>query len=475
MSVRITVQPGLNDPARAQVLVEDDRGTFLFNCGAPSWSDSLPRLDGALISNAHPQHTAGIPYLPPDTPIYASVMTSAILKATQDIAPPTRGNQTVFVHETIPAGGGLPSSERVIQRPYTFLLTQNDSANPQGEPIDTFADVHEWWGGQADSLGVSSIIEHPASVLPQFAPSALNGRALRHYPIDHSILGASAIAIETRDGWIGYTGDIRFHGQQPGLMEEFVQGFTELHPVALIVDGTNTQPGITPITENDVYERVMEAIKGQDGLIVADFDAMDMERLLTFNHVAEATHRKLVLSPRDVHMYLSMSIVWRQFPAFDEVETFGILDAPQLNESDHGREAELRERFQAILVSPDKLRKNGGDYIVRSSPPELGALEGDKPLRGVYIRSRTATANEDSVLIQVRDMGLGIARRDAEDANYFHSSGHATFDETIAMIRRVVPRYLVPVHTAHPEVFTDAVAGLPINVMAERGRAIELA
>ena len=136
-------------------------------------------------------------------------------------------------------------------------------------------------------------MSRPASVLPQDAPSALNGRALRHYPVDYSMLGASAIAIETRDGWIGYTGSIRFHGQQPGLMEEFVQGFMDLNPLALIVDGANTQPGVSPTTENDVYERVMEAIKGQDGLIAADFDAMDMERLLTFNHVAEATGRKL--------------------------------------------------------------------------------------------------------------------------------------------------------------------------------------
>ncbi len=473
MSVRITVQPGLNDDARSQVLVEDGLGTFLFDCGAPSWSDSLPRLDGALISNAHPLNTAGIPYLLHDTPIYASVMTSAILKATQDISRPARENETVFA---VPGGyDGPAASRQAIQRPYTFLLTQNDSANPQGQPVDTFADVHRWWLGQMAALGVNSIESRPASVLPQHAPGALNGRALRHYPVDHSILGASAIAIETRDGWVGYTGDIRFHGQQPGLMEEFVQGFTDSHPFALIVDGTNMQPGVTPTTENDVYERVMEAIKGQDGLIVADFDTMNMERLLTFNHVAEASGRKLVLSVRDAHMYLSMSIVWRQFPAFDEVDTFRILDAPQFDDSTNGWEARLRDRFETILVSPQELRENDGDYLVRSSPAELGVLQGDGPIRGVYIRSRAATGNEHTVLTRVRDMGLDISGRDAEDANYFHSSGHATFDETIAMIRRIVPRYIIPVHTAQTEAFADALERLPINVMTERGRAIEIA
>ncbi len=473
MSVRITVQSGLNDSARTQILVEDERGAFLFDCGAPSWSDSLPQLDGALISHAHSRHTAGIPYLPQDTPIYASVMTSAILKAMQGISQPARENETVFA---VPGGyDGPVASRQAVQRPYTFLLTQNDSANPQGEPIDTFADVHRWWLGNMASVGVNSIMSRPASVLPQVAPNAVNGRALQHYPVDHSILGASATAIETRDGWIGYTGDIRFHGQQPGLMEEFVQGFMDLKPLALIVDGSNTQPGVSPTTENDVYERVMEVTTGQNGLIVADFDAMDMERLLTFNHVAEATRRSLVLSPRDVHMYLSMSIVWRQFPAFDAVDAFRILDAPQLDDSTNGWEADLRDQFQAILVSPDELRKNGRDYIVRSSPAELGVLEAEEPTRGVYIRSRAATGNEDVVLNRVRDMGLDIAGRDAEDPNYFHSSGHATFDETIAMIRRIVPRYLIPVHTAQFEAFTDALERLPINVVTERGHSVDIA
>ena len=224
-----------------------------------------------------------------------------------------------------------------------------------------------------------------------------------------------------------------------------------------------------------MYERVKEAIDGHDGLIVADFDALDMERLLTFQHVAETGGRLLVLSPQDVHMYLSMSIVWRQFPAFDAVDTFRILDAPQLDDSTNGWEAELRDQFQAILISPGELRKNGSGYIVRSSPTELDVLEAEEPTRGVYIRSRAVTGNEDGVLTRIRAAGLDIAGQDVKDVNYFHSSGHATFDETITMIRRIVPRYLIPVHTAQPEAFTDALARLPTIVVTERGRAIEIA
>ena len=462
-------------PGVVQVLVEDDRGAFLFDCGVDTGGRGLPaRIDGVLISHAHPQHTAGIANLPLTTHIYASVMTAAILKAKQDIATPEKASETVFA---IPGGyTGSKVSRQAMQRPYTFLLTQNDSANPQGAPIDTFGDVHEWWEGSPGTLGVGSITAIPASVVTQIAPSVLGGRALRHYPVDHSILGASAIAVETREGWVGYTGDIRFHGAQPGLMEEFVQGFAELRPLALVVDGAHTETGVAPVKESDVYERIKGAISGQDGLIVADFDAMDMERLLTFNAIAEMTRRQLVLTPRDVHMYLSMGIVWRQFPAFDAVDTFCVLDAPQFDDSLNGWEQELRDRFRDILVTPDELRANGGDYILRTSPSELGAVEAVSPASGVYIRSRAATGNEDTVLSRVRAAGLTIAGQDSGDANHFHSSGHATFDETVAMIRRIAPRHVIPVHSARPEAFVDALAGEPVSVhMPPRGQSIQVA
>ena len=86
------------------------------------------RIDGVLISHAHPQHTAGIANLPLTTHIYASVMTAAILKAKQEIAEPSVANEFVFA---APAGyDGSQVSRQAMQRPYTFLLTQNGLSEP---------------------------------------------------------------------------------------------------------------------------------------------------------------------------------------------------------------------------------------------------------------------------------------------------------------------------------------------------------
>ena len=177
---------------------------------------------------------------------------------------PGVGHQYVFALTDADETRENPAGRQWLQRPYSFLLTQNDSAYPVGEEIDTFPDVHEWWTAwwspMVDSHGQQfPLTTVQARAVSQHSEGALNGRALRHYPVDHSILGASAIAVETPDGWVGFTGDMRFHGQQPGLMGEFAQGFSELDLLALIVDGTHTTAGVRPVTENDVYERMMAA------------------------------------------------------------------------------------------------------------------------------------------------------------------------------------------------------------------------
>ena len=381
------------------------------------------------------------------------------------------------------AAGSLKYPDRRCNAPYTFLLTQNDSVNPPGQPLDTFEDVHRWWikmpphgGVLMSETGVS------ASLMPQFRQRALNLRALRHYPVDHSILGASAIAVETREGWVGYTGDIRFHGAQPGLMEEFVQGFAELRPLALVVDGAHTETGVAPVKESDVYERIKGAISGQDGLIVADFDAMDMERLLTFNAVAEMTRRQLVLTlSDDVH---DVSIDGHRVATVPRVRCGRYLLHPEraVNSMTHrtaGRQWQLDVRISYAGhpgFTPEELRANEGDYILRTSPSELEALEAVAPASGVYIRSRAATGDEDGVLSRVRTAGLSVAGQDSGDGNYFHSSGHATFDETVAMIRRIAPRNVIPVHSARPEAFAEALAGEPMSVtVPPRGQSIQVA
>ena len=518
--VHITAFGQSHAPGAAQILVEDGRGAFFFDFGAAlpggvmpeggllglldddvlpplqglyrddlasgesagrlmQSGRSLDAVEGVFISHAHALHAGALAFLRHDIPIYASVMTAAILKAAQDISPTTTENESVFVNAG-PDGGGLR------QRFFTFLLTQNDSSRPQGQQVDTFPEVYARWQAIPEGMrkqGQAMPQLSTPGLLPQFSRDRLNGRALRHYPVDHSILGSTAFAVESMDGWVCYTGDIRFHGAQPGLMEEFVAGFAELRPLALIVDGANTEAGVGPVTERHVHDRVMPIVARESGLVAADFDAMDMERLLTFNGVAELTGRHLVLSLRDAYMLEAMGTVWRQFPALNEVGTFRILDAPPPSVGDDAAQwrETLRARHSRILVSADDIRANPESFILRTSPQELDLIESIQPDGGVYIRSRPPQpSTDDDIRRRIAELGLtavGLTGADPDDGppGSLHSSGHASFDETLAMIRRIAPRYVIPVHTAAPQRFVEALRGEGINVLLpERGVTLKL-
>ena len=62
----------------------------------------------------------------------------------------------------------------------------------------------------------------------------------RCFPVDHSIYGAAAYAVETSRGWIVYTGDLRLHGKQGHLTKKFIEEARELKPEILICEGTQT-------------------------------------------------------------------------------------------------------------------------------------------------------------------------------------------------------------------------------------------
>lgn len=100
-------------------------------------------------------------------------------------------------------------------------------------------------------------------------------------PVDHSIPGACAWAIETNSGWIVYSGDLRLHGKRTHLTRKFIEEVAKLHPRVLIIEGTNVRKPAN-VSENDVYQNGLKAIQSAKGLVFADFSAKDIDRLLTF-------------------------------------------------------------------------------------------------------------------------------------------------------------------------------------------------
>ena len=86
---------------------------------------------------------------------------------------------------------------------------------------------------------------------------AFNKDRITAFPVDHSVPGSVAWAVETEAGWIIYTGDFRLHGKAASCTEAFIEEAAKLRPTALIIEGTRVNDDFR-ITELEVQENLLK-------------------------------------------------------------------------------------------------------------------------------------------------------------------------------------------------------------------------
>ncbi len=357
--------------------------------------------------------------------------------------------------------------------------------DPEGEILDdALANPASFW-----SVPSSKRLEsRGAATIP--------GLQLRHYPVDHSLFGATAYAIETEAGWVGYTGDLRFHGARANLSWKFADAMAELRPVALLCEGTRlTEENET--TEAEVYGHCLEAVRRFDGhLVVADFAPRNVERLLAFVAIATETGRRLLLQPKDAYLLRAMHLADPSTPDVMSHTHVGLYADPKAREQSW--EEHVRDRYRSSTVGPRDVAAHPGEYLLAfsltdvSDMLDLQLIMGDRP-GGAYIFSNSRAYDDEQMVDLVRlwnwtaHLGLEliglkpVTRADrgkpvelVPDPGY-HASGHAGAGDLAELVRRVQPRRLIPVHTEMPGAWARLLDRTGIDVIPpEIGRAIVL-
>ena len=134
---------------------------------------------------------------------------------------------------------------------------------------------------------------------------------VRWWPVDHSIPGAVGYAIHTSAGWVAYTGDIRFHGRQRAATQRFAEALADLHPIALICEGTHPELDMASPTvgEDEIITNALPVLHRYEGkLVIADFAPRNIERLLSFCELAQQTGRILLAQPKDIYLMRAMCL-----------------------------------------------------------------------------------------------------------------------------------------------------------------------
>jgi ribonuclease J len=459
---------GLLDPLEMGLLPAL-QGIYRLDLESPAlwdWFKSTPfyrqleRVEGVLLTHAHLDHSGHIAFLKPEIPVYSTAATACITRAIQDSGQTDFDQQVCYyTPHTLdyPKGWKQPAflSERGKKQQRQYCLA--DVSPAKLEP-----GVHQFWtSGFWDRSGTKK--EPEACHLLDHSGCGLK---LLCFPVDHSVPGACAWAVETSSGWIVYSGDLRLHGKRTALTRKFIEDAARLQPRALIIEGTNVRKTAN-VSENEVYQHGLKAVQDARGLVFADFSAKDIDRLLTFYQIARETQRKMAILPKDAYLLKALRLIDKTIPDIASEKDLFIYQDTVATVNIWARN--ICEEYDRRIVLAEDVKAAQGEFILSFSFFDINELPSLRPgPGGLYVYSSSEPHGEEQEMDFRRlhnwldHFGIGKCGiplevdgkwEVPEEEKGLHASGHACGPDLLNIVREIQPEILIPVHSEFPEYY----------------------
>jgi ribonuclease J len=146
--------------------------------------------------------------------------------------------------------------------------------------------------------------EHPCNKFRTGNKIKIDNLTIEPIAVDHSIPAAYGFIIQTSEGPIVYTGDLRRHGPRKDLTENFIEKAKAAEPIALICEGTRMAEKETRqnYSEQQVQQISTSIVSLTDKAVFTMRASRDIDRFKSFYETAKKTNRKLVISPKTAHL-----------------------------------------------------------------------------------------------------------------------------------------------------------------------------
>lgn len=437
----------------------------------------LGGIEGVLLTHAHLDHSGHISFLREDIPVYSTATTAFIAKAIQDSGKADFDQQVCYF---------TPRFEDCLKgwRQGAYIASGSGDRQRRFSVADRSRLSEEATGFWERATRQKRLDSQP---LGDISDCSFD---LCCFPVDHSIPGACAWGIETSSGWIVYSGDLRLHGKRGKLTKAFVEGAARLHPRVLILEGTNVDKA-SNIAEPEVYENAFKVVDSARGLVIADFPARDVDRLLTFLRVAGDTGRKLAILPKDAYLLKTMRLLEPEIPDLNAEDSLVIYQETTAARSPASWLRNIYQEYSSKVVVAKDVRSNQGDFILCFSFWDLNELPSIQPEAGsLYVFSSSEPHNEEQEMdfwrlhhwlkhFGLRGFGLPVHKdgkwKIPEEERGLHASGHACGPDLLQVVRGIRPDRLIPVHSEKPRFYEDNLHDSAINiVLPAEGGTVEI-
>jgi len=283
--------------------------------------------------------------------------------------------------------------------------------------------------------------------------------------VAHSIVEASALAIETRMGRLLHTGDFNLDPDPPDGEPTDEARLRELGDAGvslLLSDSTNTDVPERAGSERSVAVSLEQLVGEAPHRVVIALFASNVQRLISIGEIARRFGRKICLLGRSLQTQgaIATEIGRLHWPS-------DLLISPE------DAKSLPRERLLVLAGGTQAERNSALRRLSLGAHQHLTLEPGDT----VILSSRVIPGNERPVITMMNDLlRLGITVRSRITDPGVHTSGHAGQSEQRRMIELVRPRCFMPVHgTLHHMLRHEKLGrslGLETSIVVENGTPV---
>jgi len=355
-------------------------------------------IDAVILSHPHEDHANYISFLHEDIPIYMGETCKLVLQAIDE------------------------RSQRNLEKEILSFKPRDDSnAEPIERKIQTFR--------TGDKFKIGSLEIEPIHV-------------------DHSVPGAYGFIIHSSEGTIVYTGDLRMHGTKASMTEDFIKKASENKPIALISEGTRIDIPRKNESEEKVYNESSEHVKNTNGVVFADFNFKDVDRLRTFYNLTKENDRKLVVNVNDTP-YLKFLSEDPKLKVPNTNDDNILIFKPQKSSY---KKFEKEYFDKENIVTAAELGKQQQKIVCAFSYWDFSSLIDMKPNpNSLYIHSLSEPFNEE-MEIDAKRPNNWIEHFGMKNVQ-IHCSGHAFAEDIADLVMRIDAKQVFPIHCEAPKEF----------------------
>jgi ribonuclease J len=252
--------------------------------------------------------------------------------------------------------------------------------------------------------------------------------------VNHSIVDASALIIETPLGAIVHTGDFKidstpFYGRK--IDEGIFKKYGDQGVLVLLSDSTNVERCTHTQSESVIYAKFEQLFAAAEGLTVIAMFASNVARMGQIFELAKKLGKRVAVSGRTMEQNVRLGM-----------DTGYLKDA--LSVIIPLQDIDSVERKNVILVSSGSQAELGSSLlrVSKGDHKQVQVKSGDV----VVMSSRYIPGNEKPIGKMINQLFMQGAHVLYEAIEDIHVSGHASKPELKTMLEWVRPKYFIPIH-----------------------------